>query len=92
MNNYIMKYGFSQNELGIESHIPLSNENTAVVNSISTDKTNQVDLANSMLKNLPLTMAYVPMQKFTKKYSEEKALKAGTLFPDLDKPFLGKNM
>ena len=42
------------------------------------------------LDRLPLTMAYVPMQKFGEVYSENDALKRGTLFPELDKPFYGR--
>ncbi len=35
-----------------------------------------------------LAMAYVPMQKLGAIYEDEVALQVGTLFPDLDKPFL----
>ena len=45
---------------------------------------------DTQLKNLPLTMAYVPMQRWGEVYSEPDALQRGTLFPDLDKPFCGK--
>ena len=38
--------------------------------------------------NLALAMAYVPMQCLKNAYSLEKALFSGTLFPELDKPFL----
>ena len=38
---------------------------------------------------LPLAMAYVPMQRFEKLYSDEKVLERGTLFCELDLPFLG---
>ena len=51
---------------------------------------------NSMLENIPscidsmpLAMAYVPIQGFGVMYEPEKALCRGTVFPDLDKPFLG---
>lgn len=37
---------------------------------------------------ISLAMAYVPLQQLGAVYEEEVALKAGTLFPDLDKPFL----
>lgn len=37
-------------------------------------------------------MAYVPWQVFTKAYDPKKALQAGTIFPELDKPFIGKCM
>ena len=38
-----------------------------------------------------LAMAYVPVQpQISKVYSPEAALQQGTLFPELDKPFVGK--
>ena len=39
--------------------------------------------------SFPYAMAYIPMQKLTNVYSEDAALARGTLFPELDKPFLG---
>lgn len=44
---------------------------------------------DTQLKNLPLTMAYVPFQKCIDSYTEAEALKRGTLYPELDKPFYG---
>ena len=38
---------------------------------------------------LPLTMAYVPMQKFKTTFELCKALQMGTIFPELCKPFCG---
>lgn len=35
-------------------------------------------------------MAYVPWQYFTTVYEPDKALEIGTIFPELDKPFLGR--
>lgn len=35
----------------------------------------------------PLAMAYVPFQQWSELYSEEEALKSGTLFPELNLPF-----
>ena len=48
------------------------------------------DFDNTPLKDLPLTMAYVPMQTLGDVYEPEDALCAGTLFPALDKPVLGR--
>lgn len=47
---------------------------------------------NSMdtLGQFPLAMAYVPWQRFGQTYDLSKALCAGTIFPELDKPFCGK--
>lgn len=35
-----------------------------------------------------LAMAYVPWQQFSSVYEPDRALSAGTIFPELDKPFL----
>ena len=42
------------------------------------------------LDSLPLAMAYVPMQQWRKLYSAEEALRRGTMFEELDLPFLGE--
>lgn len=36
----------------------------------------------------PLAMAYVPVQKLSAVYESDVAFQTGTLFPDLDKPWL----
>ncbi len=42
------------------------------------------------LQSMPLAMAYVPWQFWGQTYELEKALQCGTIFPELNKPFLGK--
>lgn len=42
------------------------------------------------LDSLPLAMAYVSMQQWRKLYSPEEALRRGTMFEELDLPFLGE--
>lgn len=39
--------------------------------------------------NATVAMAYVPYQNDSTTYDDENALEAGTLFPVLNKPFLG---
>ena len=39
-----------------------------------------------------LAIANVPWQYFTNSYDPERALRAGTMFPELDKPFLGRGV
>ncbi len=51
-----------------------------------------MEFSKTELDRLPLTMAYVPMQSNIKAYPPEEALQRGTLFPDLDKPFIGKKL
>ena len=41
-------------------------------------------------KEFPVAMAYVPWQKFAAPYPVCKAFVRGTIFEELDKPFLGK--
>ena len=48
------------------------------------------NFSKTPLDELPLTMAYVPMQKIGVLYSDEEGLCRGTIFPELDKPFYGK--
>lgn len=38
----------------------------------------------------PVAMAYVPWQTWNHVYAFDKALCTGTLFPELDKPFIGR--
>lgn len=49
-------------------------------------------LQGSMPENPVLAMAYVPFQMLTEIYEPEEALNAGTLFPALDKPFMGRSI
>lgn len=41
------------------------------------------------LQPMVLAMAYVPWQRFEKTYDLNEALEIGTIFPELDLPFLG---
>ena len=44
------------------------------------------------INSLPLTMAFVAMQEWDELYSADKGLENGTIFPTLDKPFLGRRI
>ena len=46
--------------------------------------------SRDMLYGMPLAMGYVPWQKFECTYEPAQALKVGTIFPELDKPFYGR--
>ena len=39
------------------------------------------------IDDMPLAYAYVPYQKYENPYCKEKALKVGTIFPSLNKPY-----
>lgn len=44
----------------------------------------------SRYRDFPIGMAYVPWQTFKDIYEPEQSLEAGTMFAELDKPFLGR--
>lgn len=44
---------------------------------------------SSFPEHTPIGMAYVPFQQWGKTYEADEALQHGTMFPDLDYPFLG---
>lgn len=44
------------------------------------------------LGRLPLAMAYVPFQRWGSIYDPSRALQRGTIFPDLDMPFCGREL
>ena len=64
---------------GISLEKILANENT-----IGNTK-NNCECINEM----PIAMAYVPIQSYKKTYEPDSALCFGTIFPELNKPFLG---
>ena len=45
--------------------------------------------AYDVLKGVPVAMAYIPWQTFKDLYTAEKAFSRGTIFEELDKPFMG---
>lgn len=50
------------------------------------------DATRDSMKGKAPAMAYVPWQYFSTPYEPQKALKIGTIFPELDKPFLGRKV
>lgn len=47
---------------------------------------------HTYLGRLPLAMAYVPFQNWGNLYEPFRALQRGTIFPDLDLPFCGREL
>lgn len=51
------------------------------------------ECGNSMrdeLRGMPIAMGYVPWQNFGCTYEPMEGFRAGTIFPELDKPFYGR--
>lgn len=47
----------------------------------------------SYMEQFPVAMAYVPWQRNFNMYENiEEAYKTGTIFPELNKPFLGRRI
>lgn len=53
---------------------------------------NSMVSGSTRLEDLPLAMAYVPMQSWGETYDGLKALDSGTIFPELDLPFCGRRL
>ena len=57
------------------------------------DGTGQENMEESpMDMTFALAMAYVPRQKWGELYTEEVGFQRGTIFPELDKPFIGEGV
>ena len=44
------------------------------------------------LREVPLGMVYAPLQEFRHLYDRDKALRQGTIFRELDLPFMGESV
>lgn len=92
MEEYLKRFGMTPADMGIEYYLK-TNKTIKEINKKAEENIPQNSRFNNvMLKDLPLTMAYVPFQDIEGVYSNDEALKAGTLFPNLDKPFLGRKI
>lgn len=68
--------------------ITIMNDNDYCILPDSNDDKLPSDSINPDL--LSLSMAYVPTQTWEQPYEVEVAISRGTIFPSLDKPFIGK--
>ena len=66
--------------------------NTGVLGTQDNPPCAPSDSDSGLCGYLPLAMAYVPKQYWRKLYDQDRAMKAGTLFEELDLPFLGVKM
>lgn len=48
------------------------------------------DMASAPVDEMMIAMGYVPMQKYNTTFEPCRALRAGTVFPELCKQFVGK--
>lgn len=73
----------------------LDNFDSKVLDKLFSDKMDDVSENCPMPKGefpseTPLAMAYVPFQCWEEPYDRDTAFARGTIFPSLDKPFIGE--
>ena len=74
----------------VRSDIP---DNMYMNPDIAIDEKSVENTDNSMTsfpEQTPLAMAYVPFQMWEKPYEADVGLSRGTIFPSIDKPFIGE--
>ena len=98
MEDYLKEFGISPQDFGIDRFFASKPkaEGTKKTPYAMGTKLNmgmgEHKYCNTPLKDLPIAMAYVPFQKIENVFSQDEALKSGTLFANLEKPFLGKKI
>ena len=66
---------------------------SALTKIMQTDVTAQeTDKINKLPSNPVITMAYVPLQFYQKEYDIDEGFENGTVFPELNKPFMPGDM
>ncbi len=59
----------------------------------ATEQWNSSKMMSPFPAETPIGMAYIPFQQGIQgMYNSEKGLDTGTIFPDLNKPFLGRSL
>ncbi len=98
MEDYLKEFGISPQEFGIDKFFKVKSNAEGNKKTPYAFKAKQNiglgehKFCNTLLKDLPIAMAYVPFQKIENVFSQDEALKSGTLFANLEKPFLGKKI
>lgn len=93
VESYLKDFGFTPEDFGIQTmnrKPKIENKDDLKCDYVAGPLKRK--FSNTKLDNLPLTIAYVPLQSLGTVYEQGEALKAGTLFPCLDKPFLGRKI
>ncbi len=97
MDEYLKKFGLTPEDIGLTALCQTTEKpnhskphHSPQESPFSNNGKNKFN--NTPLKDLPLTMAYVPFQEWKGTYEPAEALQSGTLFPNLDKPFIGRKV
>lgn len=73
----------------MDNSTEMNARDAAVLERLFSGKDQGCDIP-AMPGELSLAMAYVPYQQWEKPYEPEVGLSRGTIFPCLDKPFIGE--
>ena len=68
----------------------MAKSENSILGIILGDNDEKCDSISSLPEQMPVAMAYVPFQHWHEPYEDDVALQRGTIFPCLDKPFLGE--
>lgn len=63
---------------------------SSIENIMKKDDQIMQNITNCSIDDKSLAMAYVPMQGWIDTYDPETGFNRGTIFPGLDKPFIGE--
>lgn len=72
------------------NHYPLLSPNSYLIRRENNHAESFTDQGEYPCRSLSLAMAFVPTQEFDTPYDPVLAFSRGTIFPALDKPFLGE--
>ena len=81
-----------QNRTGQGYSAPRSSYSTAERDTCGCENRSAASDIHWSSEQFPIGMTYVPMQTWENLYCPSQALEHGTLFADLDKPFLGRRI
>lgn len=84
MDDYLDKFGFTPEEFGLKPAAAPVSPASPKKKPVPPPAGNS--FCSTPLRDLPLAMAYVPMQHSIESYDPAMALSCGTLFPALNKP------
>lgn len=85
--------GNQRSQMDIRRQKAMMYENRYASNQMMPRMQQHGDCGNSMhdeLRGMPIAMGYVPWQNFGCTYEPMEGLHAGTIFPELEKPFYGR--
>lgn len=72
--------------------MPFSNpEDNEFIRMAGRENNSQNNTQINCIDSLPIAMAYVPMQKWNTTYEPDEGFNHGTIFPELNLPWLGRS-